>query len=700
MKESKEVVYEQLFKKVESEPNLVEYGLAVKLNDLSDLELNWILVRACEEQELRIIKFFARCSKRITDALPEKVKTAIHVAARLNLPVSFDLLTEIYDKQINYVDPADGDFSHFQAACKMGHAGLAESLLTRGLYEDVNSILGVMLKSKPNARVLDLLLGSGARPNLADANGTTLLSSYCRQFCSSTRATEADKAVYLDMVRIFIRYQASVNHMNNEGVSPVQNLYRHGILAADLQLEVLKLLIQAGADVNYRSNSGESLLHYVLRRRYLAKCRQGVRSAQAHARGLSGAGAARARPPRRRQRQGLQRRDAAEPGRVHLQSGRGAGAAQARRRPAHGHLRGWLSGSGQRVPEESRDDAEPAGDRGAAEAAQIRDGGEARGLGVEVPARLPTLDGALQRGLRHSSSVERVDNTQPLLDTDDLRQRGRPGDRRPQQPPQGRRVRQAVHERARQGRHDRDHAESRGDQRRQLEQRGRARPDDGGQSLEVRNLEDPGLGDPRGDQASQKDDDQPVGLAAGPVQLRAGQGLSAARGDEVGGAAARRLRGEILAGVHGDGADDQGLHLQGPGEEVLRQLEARGGREGAQRRVLLRYFTKLNELQRIMTNVPRFDSKILIIKFIRFRSLLYVADISSWKQSGLPGLIVSFAPAIADVVSDNGEDLASVYRQLGRTWLARKVIESSYLLNRRRRSAPLYTSFFPDNQPQ
>ncbi|KAL7294915.1 hypothetical protein TKK_0011836 [Trichogramma kaykai] len=272
MKESKEVVYEELFKKVEPEPNLIDYGLAVKLDDLSDLELNWILVRACEEQETRIIKFFVRRFKRIGDGLPEKVKTAIHVAARLNLPVCFDLLTQIYDNHVNHVDPDDADFSHFQAACKMGHAALAESLLVRGVHEDVDSILGVMLKSRPDARVLELLLSSGARPNLADANGTSLLSSYCRQFCSSARATESDKAVYLELVRTLLRHQANVNFMNNEGVSPMQNLYRHGILAADLQLAVLKLLLEAGADVHYRSKSGETILHYVLRRRYLGKC--------------------------------------------------------------------------------------------------------------------------------------------------------------------------------------------------------------------------------------------------------------------------------------------------------------------------------------------------------------------------------------------------------------------------------------------
>uniref|UniRef100_A0ABD2WRW8 Uncharacterized protein n=1 Tax=Trichogramma kaykai TaxID=54128 RepID=A0ABD2WRW8_9HYME len=206
----------------------------------------------------------------------------------------------------------------------------------------------------------------------------------------------------------------------------------------------------------------------------------------------------------------------------------------------------------------------------------------------------------LPKNITIRSSVERLGDTQPLRDTDDLRQRDRPGDRRPQQPPQGRRLRQDVHERARQGRHDRGHAESRGGQRRQLEQRGRARPDAGGASLEIRHVEDPGLGHSRGDQACQADDDQPVGVAAGSVQLRPGQGLSAARGDGLAGAAARRHRGEVLAAVHGHGADDQGLHLPGPGEEVLRQLEARGGREGARGRVLLMI---LRDFFRVVTRI-------------------------------------------------------------------------------------------------
>ncbi|CAB0030966.1 unnamed protein product [Trichogramma brassicae] len=262
-------VYITMCQQLKDDPTVVGHDLLGNFKALDELDINWILTKACEDNQLKILKFvqFRRRKRKLE--LPEFCKTALHIAARLEQVDYFELLLEIYDTSVNHKDPVSG-FSHFQAACKIGHSNLAYKLLDGGIHEDMNRVAFVLTGARPDPRLLDIVLASGVPADLADETGATLLGSFCRQIASSGIVTTEDaKQVCRGVFRVLVGHGANVNSPDPAiNVSPIQALYFSGIRVADLQLDVLKILLDYGADVHHRDDFGETIVHYVLRREY------------------------------------------------------------------------------------------------------------------------------------------------------------------------------------------------------------------------------------------------------------------------------------------------------------------------------------------------------------------------------------------------------------------------------------------------
>ncbi|XP_014232673.1 uncharacterized protein LOC106656299 [Trichogramma pretiosum] len=220
--------------------------LALRLHSLDDVQSNLILIEACKERQLKIVQYFKQRLKKVTRALPVNTRTAIHVAAKLDQPDYFNLLCEIYDNQVNYMDP-ESHFTHFQAALRFGNEQMANSLLSQGI--SVNS---------------PLCLGPVGH------NGYTLLSHLCVLVAKTTLVTERD--TYLEMIRRLVENGADVNVVDINGISPVLHLFCRGITFGQWQTTqrtALDILLNAGANMLHRDNQGQTILHYMLRRRYL-----------------------------------------------------------------------------------------------------------------------------------------------------------------------------------------------------------------------------------------------------------------------------------------------------------------------------------------------------------------------------------------------------------------------------------------------
>ncbi|KAL7303821.1 hypothetical protein TKK_0003945 [Trichogramma kaykai] len=275
------LLYKAILKVSSSKLGQFEYGdtgdLPGVLRSLSNFELNSMLILACEKRHDSVIGFFLACRIKIR-GLPRMCRTAIHVAAKLNLAESFARLCAIYDTRMNHREHW-GNFTHLQAACKIGHAGLVKSLLATGrerYREDLSLVLTSVTVPAPqlDARVLDLLLSHGARADLADGAGATLLARLCRQYATNLNVVARDDDKVDDrlaVIGVLLRHGADANAIDRDGLSPAQHLYRYGIMAPELQLGALRQLLEAGADARHRDNRRETVLHYALRRHHLRR---------------------------------------------------------------------------------------------------------------------------------------------------------------------------------------------------------------------------------------------------------------------------------------------------------------------------------------------------------------------------------------------------------------------------------------------
>ncbi|CAB0032200.1 unnamed protein product, partial [Trichogramma brassicae] len=270
------LIYKAILKQTSSKLGQFEFGdLPAVLGSLSDLELNSMLITACEQQHELVVGFFQMCRIKIR-GLPKICRTAIHVAAKFHMVETFYRLCDIYGTRVNHRE-LWGNFTHLQAACKIGHAGLVKSLLATGpekYQEDLNLVLPTVTgpRCRPDPRVLDLLLSHGARADLADGSGATLLARLCRQYATNLNVALDDKVDdHLEIIRTLVRHKADVNAIDRDGLSPAQQLYRYGIMAPELQLGALRILLEAGARARHRDNRADSVLHYALRRHHLRR---------------------------------------------------------------------------------------------------------------------------------------------------------------------------------------------------------------------------------------------------------------------------------------------------------------------------------------------------------------------------------------------------------------------------------------------
>ncbi|XP_014232300.1 uncharacterized protein LOC106656128 [Trichogramma pretiosum] len=262
-------VYITMCQKLKDDPAVVGHDLLGNFNALDELDINWILTKACEDSQLKVLNFvlFRRKKKKLV--LPEFCLTALHIAAKNDQLDYFDMLLDIYDTTVNHKDPVSG-FSHFQAACKIGHSRLAHQLLDLGIHEDLNRVAFVLTGARPDANLLDIVLASGVPVDLTDEDGATLLSSFCRRIGSSGIVVTDDSHLACQgVIKVLIGHGANVNFRTpRTNISPIQSLYFSGISEGDLQLDMLKILLDYGADVDHRDNFEETIMHYVLRREY------------------------------------------------------------------------------------------------------------------------------------------------------------------------------------------------------------------------------------------------------------------------------------------------------------------------------------------------------------------------------------------------------------------------------------------------
>uniref|UniRef100_A0ABD2VV20 C2H2-type domain-containing protein n=1 Tax=Trichogramma kaykai TaxID=54128 RepID=A0ABD2VV20_9HYME len=262
-------VYIKMCQKLKDDPAVVGHDLLGNFRALDELDINWILTKACEDNQLKVLKFvlFRRKKKKLE--LPEFCLTALHVAAKNEQLDYFEMLLDIYDTTVNHKDPVSG-FSHFQAACKIGQSRLAYQLLDLGIHEDLNRVAFVLTGARPDPCLLDIVLASGVPVDLSDENGDTLLGSFCRRIASSgIVATDDSKKICQGVIKVLIGHGANVNFPTRRtNVSPIQSLYFSGIREGDLQLDLLKILLEYDADVRHRDEFDETIMHYVLRREY------------------------------------------------------------------------------------------------------------------------------------------------------------------------------------------------------------------------------------------------------------------------------------------------------------------------------------------------------------------------------------------------------------------------------------------------
>ncbi|KAL7300384.1 hypothetical protein TKK_0007005 [Trichogramma kaykai] len=199
--------------------------LALRLHSLDDVQSNRILIEACEERQLKIVQYFKRRLKKVTKALPVNTRTAIHVAAKLYQPDYFNLLCEIYDNQVNYMDP-DSHFTHFQAALLIGNVHMANSLLSQGIKEDHLRVWTAFLRVTLHPQLGLLLVNSPLCLGPVNHNGYTLLSHLCVFVAKTTLVTESRAPVYLDMIRKLVENGADVNVIDKYGISPALHHFR------------------------------------------------------------------------------------------------------------------------------------------------------------------------------------------------------------------------------------------------------------------------------------------------------------------------------------------------------------------------------------------------------------------------------------------------------------------------------------------
>ncbi|XP_023316824.1 uncharacterized protein LOC111694147 isoform X2 [Trichogramma pretiosum] len=107
-----------------------------------------------------------------------------------------------------------------------------------------------------NLDLLESLLKGGVDPNAIDNDGMTALNF----ICSLTKLMKID----LKMIQLLIQYGADVNTQDEDGDSPMMNLFHDESNDMRVRIEALKILLKNGADVTHINNESETIFRDII----------------------------------------------------------------------------------------------------------------------------------------------------------------------------------------------------------------------------------------------------------------------------------------------------------------------------------------------------------------------------------------------------------------------------------------------------
>ncbi|XP_014232054.1 uncharacterized protein LOC106655959 [Trichogramma pretiosum] len=210
----------------------------------------------------QFIRFVARTGYKDKPKVNKESKllhrtTAVHHAYKWNAPFTVvHELFKIYNRiDVNYID--ESGLSHFHVACAFDCEDIVRKSLELG--QDPNfpvqktgySPLHVALFHK-SKNVTELLLRSGANPNVCDAHGWTALHYIRREHCQNDLAEMLFKLSDK-------KYQPlQVNVRNNAGDTPLMLAF-----FAEGKKEVVEFMLKRGADPNLANKDGSTPLHKI-----------------------------------------------------------------------------------------------------------------------------------------------------------------------------------------------------------------------------------------------------------------------------------------------------------------------------------------------------------------------------------------------------------------------------------------------------
>ncbi|CAB0029898.1 unnamed protein product [Trichogramma brassicae] len=182
--------------------------------------------------------------------------TAIHDVVKCYRNYLIPDLFKIYDKfDVNYTDESDG-LTHFHAACEWGSDDVVKKFLELGQDPDclpqepnTTSVDPPLHKALMEERkeVVELLLRSGANPNLTNNEGKTSLHL--------VGPDEVGK-MFFEIIDE-MNQPLPIDVRDEYGWTPLQRAVMFG------SRKLIELLLARGSDPNLSDEEGSTLLHYI-----------------------------------------------------------------------------------------------------------------------------------------------------------------------------------------------------------------------------------------------------------------------------------------------------------------------------------------------------------------------------------------------------------------------------------------------------
>ncbi|XP_014231263.2 ankyrin-1-like [Trichogramma pretiosum] len=196
--------------------------------------------------------------------------TAVHHAARKGYGVGSDVIPElfkIYDRfDVNYTDE-DG-LTHFHAACQFGLYEVVQKFLELGqdpnclgqksVASSVDPPLHLTLGSCGSMEIIKLLLKSGADPNSANKDGSTILHRFREELRRGDRLVTVGEMLFDLSHEKF--HPVQVDARDKKGNTPL-----HMALGRNFRVKA-EFLLRRGANPNLANAEGLTPLHVVSER--------------------------------------------------------------------------------------------------------------------------------------------------------------------------------------------------------------------------------------------------------------------------------------------------------------------------------------------------------------------------------------------------------------------------------------------------